>query len=51
MKASDLDEKFDTGEDISDQIDWSKARPPKLNAPIPASPSPGPDGQGGTSAR
>ncbi len=30
-KASDLDEKFDAGEDIGDQIDWSKARRPNLD--------------------
>ncbi len=32
MKASELDKKFDKGEDISDQIDWSKARRPNLEA-------------------
>lgn len=26
MKALDLDKKFDAGEDISDLVDWSKAR-------------------------
>ena len=26
MKASDFERKFDAGEDVSDAIDWSKAR-------------------------
>jgi hypothetical protein len=26
MKAKTFDRKFDAGEDVSDQIDWSKAR-------------------------
>ena len=26
MKALDLDKKFDAGDDISDLVDWSKAR-------------------------
>tara|TARA_R110002074_G_scaffold271923_1_gene443581 strand:+ start:470 stop:688 length:219 start_codon:yes stop_codon:yes gene_type:complete len=26
MKALDLDKKFDAGDDISDHVDWSKAR-------------------------
>ncbi|NBB81013.1 MAG: CopG family transcriptional regulator, partial [Verrucomicrobia bacterium] len=26
MKALDLDKKFDAGDDISDYVDWSKAR-------------------------
>lgn len=32
MKATDLDEKFDNGEDISAYVDWSKARRPNLEA-------------------
>ena len=32
MKANELDKRFDKGEDISDQIDWSKARRPNLEA-------------------
>jgi hypothetical protein len=32
MKASELDRKFDEGEDIGAQIDWSKARRPNLDA-------------------
>lgn len=32
MKANELDKRFDNGEDISDQIDWSKARRPNLEA-------------------
>jgi hypothetical protein len=30
MKASDLERKFDEGEDVSDAFDWSKARRPNL---------------------
>ncbi|MGD0186222.1 MAG: CopG family transcriptional regulator [Roseiarcus sp.] len=30
MKAKTFDRKFDAGEDVSDQVDWSKAR--RLNA-------------------
>lgn len=30
MKASDLDKKFDDGEDVSEFFDWSKARRPNL---------------------
>ncbi len=30
MKASEFDAKFDAGEDVGDQIDWSKARRPNL---------------------
>ena len=32
MKANELDKRFDKGEDIGDQIDWSKARRPNLEA-------------------
>ena len=32
MKAEELDEKFDNGEDISAYVDWSKARRPNLEA-------------------
>jgi hypothetical protein len=28
VKASDFDQKFDDGEDVSEQVDWSKARRP-----------------------
>ena len=30
MKAKTFDEKFDAGEDVSDYLDWSKARRPNL---------------------
>ncbi len=30
MKASEFDRRFDDGEDVSDQIDWSKASRPNL---------------------
>ncbi|WP_336057518.1 type II toxin-antitoxin system BrnA family antitoxin [Nitratireductor sp. CH_MIT9313-5] len=30
MKASELDRRFDEGEDISDMMDWSKARRPNI---------------------
>ena len=30
MKASELERKFDAGEDVSDAIDWSRARRPNL---------------------
>ena len=30
MKAGTFDEKFDRGEDVSGDVDWSKARRPKL---------------------
>lgn len=30
MKASDFDRKFDKGEDVSDHVDWSRARRPNL---------------------
>ncbi|HZL00897.1 MAG TPA: CopG family antitoxin [Caulobacteraceae bacterium] len=41
MKASDLDEKFDAGEDVSEHFDWSKARRPnrlakRVNVDFPA---------------
>jgi len=32
MKASDLDRKFDEGEDISAHVDWAKAHRPNLDA-------------------
>jgi hypothetical protein len=32
MRARELDAKFDRGEDVTDQIDWSKARRPNLAA-------------------
>jgi hypothetical protein len=32
MKASELDRKFDEGDDIGAHIDWSKARRPNLDA-------------------
>jgi hypothetical protein len=32
MKASELDRKFDEGEDIDVHVDWSKARRPNLDA-------------------
>jgi len=31
MKAKDFDRKFDAGEDVSDQIDWSKAERPNID--------------------
>ena len=30
MKATDIDDRFDAGEDIGELIDWSKARRPNL---------------------
>jgi hypothetical protein len=30
MKARDFDEKFDSGADVSDDVDWAKARRPNL---------------------
>jgi hypothetical protein len=41
MKAKELDQKFDEGQDVSDQIDWSKARRPnteirRVNVDFPA---------------
>jgi hypothetical protein len=32
MKASELDRKFDEGEEIGAHIDWSKTRRPNLDA-------------------
>lgn len=32
MKARELDRKFDAGEDLSGDIDWSKARRPNREA-------------------
>lgn len=32
LKASEIDRKFDAGEDISDHVDWSKACRPNLEA-------------------
>ncbi len=41
MKASEFDRKFDAGEDISGDVDWSKARrlnlaPRRVNVDFPA---------------
>ncbi len=41
MKASEFDEKFGAGEDVSDAIDWSQARrrndqPRRVNVDFPA---------------
>ncbi|MBN7760704.1 CopG family transcriptional regulator [Nitratireductor aquibiodomus] len=41
MKATEFDKKFDAGEDVSDAIDWSRARRPKdqpkrVNVDFPA---------------
>ena len=30
MKAREFDEKFDAGEDVSGDVDWTKARRPNL---------------------
>ena len=30
MKANELDKKFDAGEDISGDVDWSRARRPNM---------------------
>ena len=30
MKARQFDEKFDAGEDVSDEVDWAMARRPNL---------------------
>ena len=30
MKARDFDEKFDSGADVSGEVDWTKARRPNL---------------------
>ena len=32
MKASEFDKKFDAGEDVSGDVDWTKARRPNLAA-------------------
>lgn len=32
IKATDLDKKFDAGEDVREYFDWSKARRPNLEA-------------------
>ncbi|MGY6627801.1 MAG: type II toxin-antitoxin system BrnA family antitoxin [Oceanicaulis sp.] len=41
MKANEFDKAFDTGEDVSDAVDWSKARRPndqprRVNVDFPA---------------
>lgn len=41
MKASEFDRKFDTGKDVSDHVDWSKAKRPntdlkRVNVDFPA---------------
>lgn len=41
MKATELDARFDAGEDISDAMDWSRARRPndrvrRVNVDFPA---------------
>jgi hypothetical protein len=41
MKASEFDTKFDTGEDLGDSVDWSRARRPndvprRVNVDFPA---------------
>ena len=41
MKANDFDTKFDAGEDVSEAVDWSKARRPndkprRVNVDFPA---------------
>lgn len=30
MKATELDRRFDEGEDVTDELDWSKAERPNL---------------------
>ena len=30
MKATEFDRKFDKGEDVSDHVDWSKAKRPNV---------------------
>ena len=30
MKASEFDKKFESGDSVSDQVDWSKARRPNI---------------------
>jgi hypothetical protein len=41
MKATEFDAKFDAGEDVSDAVDWSRARRPndqprRVNVDFPA---------------
>ena len=41
MKATEFDRKFDKGEDVSEQVDWSKAKRPnvqvkRVNVDFPA---------------
>ena len=41
MKATEFDRKFDAGEDVSDHVDWSKAKRPnvqvrRVNVDFPA---------------
>ncbi len=41
MKAAEFDTKFDAGEDVSDAVDWSRARRPnsetrRVNVDFPA---------------
>ncbi|SFD79021.1 hypothetical protein SAMN05428997_1612 [Bosea sp. CRIB-10] len=41
MKATEFDKRFDDGEDLADQVDWSKARRPnvemkRVNVDFPA---------------
>jgi hypothetical protein len=41
MKATELDKRFDAGEDVSDQIDWSRSKRPntelkRVNVDFPA---------------
>jgi len=41
MKATEFDRKFDAGEDVSDAVDWSRARRPndqprRVNVDFPA---------------
>jgi len=41
MKATEFDRKFDAGEDVGDQLNWSKARRPnvetkRVNVDFPA---------------
>jgi hypothetical protein len=32
MKANELDRRFDAGEDVSGQLDWSRARRPNIES-------------------
>lgn len=41
MKATEFDKRFDDGDDVADQVDWSKARRPnvetrRVNVDFPA---------------